>query len=155
MAVTGKTKLLREGVERDAADICARLLSRNTTSASVFVWALSIVQPMRWSEVEEKTRKEHGLHVVTSHSLSLANDNVFVLWNGIVTNKWPQKSVEYRKGSIHGVTIDTLQDDVFLEIFNFYLSDPTKYLLQHRNMAETSSRLPEMAKNYICITTPS
>jgi hypothetical protein len=36
--------LLREGLERDAADICARLLSHNPTSASVSAWALGVAQ---------------------------------------------------------------------------------------------------------------
>ncbi len=71
-----RIKFLREGVERDAADICARLLSYDSTSASVCVWALGVAKSMRRSEVEEMTRKEHDLHFMTGHPLSLPNDNV-------------------------------------------------------------------------------
>ncbi|KAH9008440.1 hypothetical protein EDB83DRAFT_2681333 [Lactarius deliciosus] len=49
---------LREGVERDAADICARVLQTTRTLRSA---------------VEEKTREEHGFHSMTDHRLSLRN----------------------------------------------------------------------------------
>ncbi|KAH9038009.1 hypothetical protein EDB83DRAFT_2412990, partial [Lactarius deliciosus] len=39
-----RIKLLREGVERDAADICARLLNHSPASASVSAWALGFAQ---------------------------------------------------------------------------------------------------------------
>jgi hypothetical protein len=49
-------KLLREGLERDAADICARLLSHEPVSAFVSHWAFDVVQAkMRLDE--EETRK--------------------------------------------------------------------------------------------------
>ncbi|KAH9035490.1 hypothetical protein EDB85DRAFT_2143656 [Lactarius pseudohatsudake] len=79
--------LLREGVERDAADICAHLLNHNSSSVSVIVRALSVAQPMRRSEVEFENHR-------------------------------------------HGVIINMLPDNVFLEIYNFCLRDPTKYPLQ-------------------------
>ncbi|KAH8994641.1 hypothetical protein EDB83DRAFT_2413018, partial [Lactarius deliciosus] len=39
-----RIKLLREGVERDAARICARLLNHSPASASVSAWALGFAQ---------------------------------------------------------------------------------------------------------------
>ncbi|KAH9161818.1 hypothetical protein EDB89DRAFT_2155620 [Lactarius sanguifluus] len=85
---------LREGVERDAADICARVLKTARTLRSA---------------VEEKTREEHGPYSMTDHRLSLQN------------NFGRVQSKNYR----HRATIDVLSDDVFLEIFDFCLRDPT------------------------------
>jgi len=51
---------LRKGVERDATDICARLLSHNPSSASISIWALGVARSTL-SEVESITRKEHAL----------------------------------------------------------------------------------------------
>ncbi len=53
-------KPLRKGVERDATDICARLLSHNPSSASISIWALGVARSIL-SEVESITRKEHAL----------------------------------------------------------------------------------------------
>ena len=55
-----RIKRLREGIECDAADICARLLSHNPASSSVSMWALGVVQSMLQSKVEEMAGKEHG-----------------------------------------------------------------------------------------------
>ncbi|KAH9037999.1 hypothetical protein EDB83DRAFT_2524576 [Lactarius deliciosus] len=99
----------RGGIERDAADICARLLSYNPTSASVSAWALGVVQLTLQSTVEEKTREERDLHSMTDHRLSL-RDNLRRV-----------QSKNHRRGA----TIDVLPDNVFLEIFDFCLRNPT------------------------------
>ncbi|KAH9161340.1 hypothetical protein EDB89DRAFT_739890 [Lactarius sanguifluus] len=57
-----RIKLLREGVERDAADICAHLLNHNSSSVSVFLRALSVAQSMRLSEVEFENHR-HGVTI--------------------------------------------------------------------------------------------
>ncbi|KAH8996949.1 hypothetical protein EDB86DRAFT_953904 [Lactarius hatsudake] len=101
--------LLRGGIERDAADICARLLSYNPTSASVSAWALGVMQLTLRSTVEEKIREGHDLHSMTDHRLSL-RDNLRRV-----------QSKNHRRGA----TIDVLPDDVFLEIFDFCLREPT------------------------------
>ncbi|KAH9016494.1 hypothetical protein EDB85DRAFT_2279941 [Lactarius pseudohatsudake] len=85
---------LREGVERDAANICARVVQTTRTLRSA---------------VEEKTGEEDGPHSMTDHRLSIRNSF------GRVQSK------NYR----HGGTIDVLSDNVFLEIFDFCLRDPT------------------------------
>lgn len=71
-----RIKSLREGVKRDAVDICARLLNRNFPSASVSTWVLGVAQSMLWSGVREMTKKEHGLHFMTGHPCSLPNGDV-------------------------------------------------------------------------------
>ena len=64
-----RIKCLLEGVERDAVDICARLLSHNTTSTSVFTWALGVA-------LQSQTRKEHSPNFMTGHPLSLPNGDI-------------------------------------------------------------------------------
>ncbi|KAH8976431.1 hypothetical protein EDB92DRAFT_1811877 [Lactarius akahatsu] len=54
--------LAREEVERDALGICARLLSHIPMAAPVTTWALQIAQSALRSDVEEMTKKMHGLH---------------------------------------------------------------------------------------------
>ncbi len=49
-------KSLRKGIERDATDICARLLSHKPSSASISVWALDVARSTL-SEVETMARK--------------------------------------------------------------------------------------------------
>jgi hypothetical protein len=49
-----RIKCLLEGVEQDAVDICARLLNHNTTSTSVYTWALGVA-------LRSKAREGHGL----------------------------------------------------------------------------------------------
>lgn len=51
--------LLREGLERDAANICARLLHYGPVSAFVSQWAFDVVQAKMRSD-EEETRKATG-----------------------------------------------------------------------------------------------
>ncbi|KAH9037709.1 hypothetical protein EDB84DRAFT_1437370 [Lactarius hengduanensis] len=109
-----RIKLLREGVERDAASICARLLNHNPASASVSAWALGFAQ-------------------ATMMTLPLWNNNVVspglssgVAWTSTggperFLNMGRVLSKNYR----YGVTIDVLPDNVLLEIFDFYLRDPT------------------------------
>ncbi|KAH9161026.1 hypothetical protein EDB89DRAFT_1914129 [Lactarius sanguifluus] len=108
-----RIKLLREGVERDAADICARLLNHNPASASVSAWALGFVQAkmmtLPWN------------NNVVSPSLSFG-----VAWTptgspGRFLNMGKVLSKNYR----YGVTIDVLPDNVFLDIFDFCLRDST------------------------------
>lgn len=52
----------REGLERDAMDICTRLCGHIPSSASVTQWALQTAQSMLRSEIEELTTRSHGLH---------------------------------------------------------------------------------------------
>ncbi|KAH9031297.1 hypothetical protein EDB84DRAFT_1271088 [Lactarius hengduanensis] len=59
-------QLAREDLERDAVDVCARLLSHTTTSVSVSTWALQVTQSTLRSEVEEMTKKRNGLHFSAS-----------------------------------------------------------------------------------------
>ncbi|KAH9161029.1 hypothetical protein EDB89DRAFT_2235302 [Lactarius sanguifluus] len=99
--------LLRGGVERDAADICARLLGHDPTSASVFAWAHG-VQTTQRSAVEEKIGEERGPHSTADHRLSLQN------------NFGRVQSKDHRRGA----TIDVLPDNAFLEIFDFCLREP-------------------------------
>ena len=68
-------KLLREGTERDAADICARLLSHNPASASVSSWVLGVVQSAL--QVDQVTRKEHAHHFMTDHGPPSLRNNDF------------------------------------------------------------------------------
>ncbi|KAH8986382.1 hypothetical protein EDB92DRAFT_1949290 [Lactarius akahatsu] len=109
-----RIKLLREGVERDAASICARLLNHNSASASVSAWALGFAQ-------------------ATTMTLPLWNNNVVspglssgVAWTSTggperFLNMGRVLSKNYR----YGVTIDVLPDNVFLDIFDFCLRDST------------------------------
>ncbi|KAH9019643.1 hypothetical protein EDB85DRAFT_1838807, partial [Lactarius pseudohatsudake] len=52
----------REEVERNALDICARLLGHTPTTAPVAAWALQIAQSTLRSDIEELAKKLHGLH---------------------------------------------------------------------------------------------
>ncbi|KAH9037714.1 hypothetical protein EDB84DRAFT_1129828 [Lactarius hengduanensis] len=109
-----RIKLLREGVERDAVSICARLLDHNPASASVSAWALGFAQATRMT-------------------LPLWNNNVVssglssgVAWTSTggperFLNMGRVLSKNYR----YGVTIDVLPDNVFLDIFDFCLRDFT------------------------------
>jgi hypothetical protein len=69
-----RIKSLREGVERDSVNICARILNHNSASASVYTWALGVAQSTLLSEVKERTREVHGLRFMTSHLLSLPSN---------------------------------------------------------------------------------
>ncbi|KAH8986384.1 hypothetical protein EDB92DRAFT_1273230, partial [Lactarius akahatsu] len=108
-----RVKLLREGVEHDAADICARLLNHNPASASVSAWALGFAQAkmmtLPWN------------NNVVSPGLSSG-----VAWTstgspGRFLNMGKVLSKNYR----YGATIDVLPDNVFLDIFDFCLRDST------------------------------
>ncbi|KAH8980615.1 hypothetical protein EDB92DRAFT_1820506 [Lactarius akahatsu] len=57
-----RVRLAREEVERDALGICTHLLSHIPTAAPVTTWALQIAQSVLRSDVEEMTKKMHGLH---------------------------------------------------------------------------------------------
>ena len=50
-------KLLREGITRDAVDICALLLSHKPASTSISAWALAAVQPTLLSVTEDLSRR--------------------------------------------------------------------------------------------------
>ena len=143
-----RTKCLLEGVEQDAVNICACLLNHNTTSSSVSTWALGVA-------LQSQTRKEHSPSFMTGHPLSLPNDDVVSpdLSFGTASTKVSTNSLEELlnigrtrcTSSISGiltptrsdsctvvamkykrvVIIDPLPDDVFLEIFDLFLRDPT------------------------------
>ncbi|KAH9037721.1 hypothetical protein EDB84DRAFT_1130057 [Lactarius hengduanensis] len=100
--------LLRGGVERDVADICARLLGYDPTSASVSAWARGVVQMTQRSAVEENISEERGSHSTADHRLSLQK------FFGKVQSKNCRR----------GATIDVLPDNAFLEIFDFCLREP-------------------------------
>ncbi|KAH8994645.1 hypothetical protein EDB83DRAFT_1023651 [Lactarius deliciosus] len=108
-----RIKLLREGVERDAADICARLLNHNPASASVSAWALGFAQAkmmtLPWNNNVISPSLSSGV------AWTLASSPGRFLNIGKVLSKY------YR----YGLTIDVLPDNVFLDIFDFCLRDST------------------------------
>ncbi len=73
-----KIKSLREGVERDAQDICARLLSHNPSSTSISIWALGVTRSTL-SEVETMARKEHGLRLSLPNNIILSPRSSFAV----------------------------------------------------------------------------
>ncbi|KAH9161655.1 hypothetical protein EDB89DRAFT_2248278 [Lactarius sanguifluus] len=97
-----RIKLLREGVERDAASICARLLNHNPTSASVSAWALGFAQAMTMTLPLWKNN-------VVSHGLSPG-----VAWTSTGS---PERFLNMGR----------VLHNVFLEIFDFCLRDSTMY----------------------------
>lgn len=56
----------KEDLECNAMDICTCFLGHTPVSTSASAWALNITQSMLWSEIEEMTKKEHGLHFSTT-----------------------------------------------------------------------------------------
>ena len=56
----------REDLERDAVELCACLFSHAPTSASVSSWASRVTQSKLRSEIEDMTKKKHGLHFSAS-----------------------------------------------------------------------------------------
>ncbi|KAH9010518.1 hypothetical protein EDB84DRAFT_1101134 [Lactarius hengduanensis] len=111
-----RIKLLREGVDRDAASICARLLNHSPASASVSAWALGFAQ-------------------ATMMTLPLWKNNVVspglspgIAWTSTGSHeRFLNMGRVLLKSHRNGVTIDTLPDNVFLEIFDFYLRGSTMY----------------------------
>ncbi|KAH9037710.1 hypothetical protein EDB84DRAFT_1577534 [Lactarius hengduanensis] len=112
-------KLLREGVERDAENICARLLNHNPTSSSVSSWALGFAQ-------------------ATLRTFSLWNNNVVppgfpsgIAWT---STGGPERLLNTGrvlfKNYRYGATIDMLPDNVLLEIFDFCLRDSTEIMFK-------------------------
>lgn len=77
-----RIKLLHEGIERDAVDICAHLLSHSPTSASsasIPEWARGVKRSTLRQEAEEISRREHNLYFTTDHQwhqFSLLNNSV-------------------------------------------------------------------------------
>lgn len=53
----------------------------------------------------------------------------------------------------HAVTINILPDDIFLEIFAFCIDVTFNDCWSYEGMAKTSTRVPKIAANHICITT--
>jgi len=70
-----RIKFLQEGIERDAADICVRLLTHNLTSPSVSAWALRVARSTL-SEVEAMSTNGHSV----SESLSNKFGTVYCTW---------------------------------------------------------------------------
>ncbi|KAI9455462.1 hypothetical protein BJY52DRAFT_1094926, partial [Lactarius psammicola] len=56
----------REDLERDAVGVCTCLLGHAPTSLSVSTWAHHVTKSRLRSEVEEMTKKKHGLHFSAS-----------------------------------------------------------------------------------------
>ncbi|KAH9038017.1 hypothetical protein EDB83DRAFT_2677817 [Lactarius deliciosus] len=112
-------KILREGVERDAANICARLLNHNPTSSSVSAWALGFAQ-------------------ATLMTSSLWNSNVVSpnFPSGISRTSTGGPEGFLNMGRVlfknyrHEVTIDMLPDNVLLEVFDFCLRDSTEVMVK-------------------------
>ncbi|KAN0140950.1 hypothetical protein V8E53_001394 [Lactarius tabidus] len=122
-----RIKCLLEGVEQDAVDICARFLNHNTTSTSVTTWAL---------DVALQSKAINGPRFMTGHSLSPPNGDVVSpgLSFGTVstpTHYSPEGLLNIRSTRFvkykRVVIIDPLPDNVFLEIFDLCLCDPTEY----------------------------
>jgi hypothetical protein len=141
-----RIKLLNEGIERDAVDICARLLSHKPTSASISQWALRLAQSTLRSEVEDMPRREHDLRSVISPNFSSGTARTST--NGLEgvfgkpqrtcssSSLWHAMSTDCRfvpTVSNYGpnVTVNILPDNVFLEIFSFYLHDSDPELYHH------------------------
>src|SRR6266404_781613 len=82
-----KIKFLREGVERDAPGICARLLGHNPSSTSISIWALGVARSTLL-EVEMAAREEHGLR------LSLPNNNILFPHSSFATASTPTHGLE-------------------------------------------------------------
>lgn len=57
-----RVRAAREELERDAVDICARLLTHTPSSTPVTQWALQTTRSVLRSEIEELTKRAHGLH---------------------------------------------------------------------------------------------
>ncbi|KAH9172903.1 hypothetical protein EDB89DRAFT_1905793 [Lactarius sanguifluus] len=108
-----RIKLLREGVEHDAADICARLLNHNPASASVSAWALGFAQAKMMTLPWNNNVVSPGLSSGVAWT-STSSPGGFLNMGKILPKN-------YR----YGVTIDVLPDNVFLDIFDFCLRDPT------------------------------
>ncbi|KAH9168950.1 hypothetical protein EDB89DRAFT_1555987 [Lactarius sanguifluus] len=100
-----RTKLLQEGVDRDAASICARLLNHSPATASVSAWALGFAQ-------------------ATMMTLPLWNNNVIslglsprVAWTSIGDpERFLNMGKVLFKNYRYGVTIDILPDNVLLDV---------------------------------------
>jgi hypothetical protein len=56
-----RIQLAREELERDALDICAYLKGHIQTTVPVTAWALQVAQSALRSDIEEITKKTHGL----------------------------------------------------------------------------------------------
>ena len=168
---------LLEGVERDAVDICARLLNHNTTSSSVFTWVLGVA-------LQSQTRNEHSPNFMTGHSLSLSNGDVISPGLSLGTTSTPANPLEklLNIGRTHctcsnfgGIPQRVLtQSYVHSRQIQPYCSNrpasgrclPGSIRLMstrpyrvsgstYEEMDNTSACLPEMAKNHIFVTTPS
>ncbi|KAH9161649.1 hypothetical protein EDB89DRAFT_2235035 [Lactarius sanguifluus] len=105
-----RIKSLREGVERDAASICARLLNHNPASASVSAWALSFAQAAIMSLPLWKNN-------IVSPGLSPG-----MAWTSTGGPERFLNMVLFKN-----CTIDVLPDNVFLEIFDFCLRGSTRF----------------------------
>jgi hypothetical protein len=131
-------KILQEGIERDAVDICARLLSHKPASSSISQWALRLAQSTLRSEVEETPRREHYLRNVISPYLSSGAawastngpEGVFgtALRKCSSSSLWHARNTDCRFVPTvinygHKATVNNLPDNVLLEIFSFYLYD--------------------------------
>ncbi|KAH9062606.1 hypothetical protein EDB83DRAFT_2603238 [Lactarius deliciosus] len=111
-----RVKLLREGLERDTANICARLLNHSPSSPS---WALGfahamLMTPSPWNNnvVSPGSSFPSGIAWTSTDGPERFLNTGRVLFK-LVKN--------YR----YGETIDMLPDNVLLEIFDFCLRDPT------------------------------
>ncbi|KAH9011540.1 hypothetical protein EDB83DRAFT_2680688 [Lactarius deliciosus] len=107
-----RIKLLREGVERDAASICARLLNHNPASASVSAWALSFAHA---------TMMSLPLWKINIVSPCLSPGMAWTSTGG------PERFLNTGGVLFKNCTIDVLPDNVFLEIFDFCLRGSTKF----------------------------
>ncbi|KAH8980978.1 hypothetical protein EDB86DRAFT_3247814 [Lactarius hatsudake] len=104
-----RIKSLREGVERDAASICARLLNHNPASASVSAWGLSFAHAAMMSLPLWK--------ITPCLSPGMA-------WT---STGGPERFLNTRRVLFKNCTIDVLPDNVCLEIFDFCLRGSTKF----------------------------
>ncbi|KAN0131226.1 hypothetical protein V8E53_010930 [Lactarius tabidus] len=112
-----RIKLLKEGIERDAVDICARLLSHKPASSSISQWALRLAQSTLRSEVEEMPRRGQDLrNVISPYSSS---GTTWASTNGPEGVFGTALLINYG----HKATVNNIPDNVLLEIFSFYLYD--------------------------------
>lgn len=66
-----RIKTLKKGIERDAVDICARLLSHNAASASISQWALGVAQSTATLRSEVETNRPERLFGSTQRTRSI------------------------------------------------------------------------------------
>ena len=138
----GRIKTLKEGIERDAVDICARLLNHNPASASISQWAVGVAQLSATLRSEVGTSRPESLFGSTQRTCSIRS---------VVCDEYLLVSTVINYGQKATVNIQVLPDDVLLEIFSFYLrdADPDIYdYLRHIGEWKTWQKLAHICQRW-------